>query len=497
MECPKYSGSKKDVKNEVRCNEGHRSTCVNVQLTIDEKRCNLPLLTTRAAEQQCLEHNNSKVDVCHSIEHCGNTNKKHIKMEINKHKLAVERHKLAIEKHELAIDECNDTMKHTSHENSPFPSNWNTELCMKPERGNMLVVQQFKEHGNSGKGNTFGIHNVGPSSEQDESNSEEHALEMDETSYESDVLSTDTVAESTSSEPPQLTVHSIVQTGSHIQTEDLVQCSTAVIFNDPTVIQSLPSSQSNTLVLTSVFNNPPVLTLGESVKADISIIDKVSPSDLLLPKSTQHGLTNNGSVLLNSPTQATLLLPSYYQDNEHLIPMAANNVPVYQNTSGFCAKPAPVHACQWQDCNEQFVTLDELVEHMNNIHVLVSKEPCQYSCHWKDCIRQGKGFNARYKLLIHLRTHTGERPHACHFERCDKRFSRLENLKIHCRSHTGEKPYLCPFEGCEKRYSNSSDRFKHTKTHIESKPYRCKIEGCFKQYTDPSSLRKHLKAHKL
>ena len=303
-----------------------------------------------------------------------------------------------------------------------------------------------------------------------------------------------------SSEPPQLTVHRIIQTGSHIMTsEDLVQCSTAVIFNDPTAIHSSLSSQSNTLVLTSVFNNTPILAVGEPAKTDMSIINKLNPSDLLLPKSDSDDLTNNGSVLLSSPSQTTLLIPSYYHENDHLIQVAPNSSPVYQNTSGpsLYSHLTKVHSCQWQDCEEQFLTVEQLVDHINSNHVLANKEACEYCCQWKNCVRRGKGFNARYKLLIHLRTHTGERPHACRFERCDKRFSRLENLKIHYRTHTGEKPYVCPFEGCEKRYSNSSDRFKHTRTHIESKPYRCKVDGCFKQYTDPSSLRKHLKAHKI
>ncbi|XP_037827890.1 zinc finger protein GLIS2 homolog [Lucilia sericata] len=150
--------------------------------------------------------------------------------------------------------------------------------------------------------------------------------------------------------------------------------------------------------------------------------------------------------------------------------------------------------CDWIDCGRYFDSLELLAHHVTLIHAVASLTDGLYYCRWSGCQRTERGFNARYKMLVHVRTHTKEKPHQCHL--CDKRFSRAENLKIHIRSHSGEKPYICTFEGCNKAYSNSSDRFKHTRTHSMEKPYMCKVPGCQKRYTDPSSLRKHVKTFK-
>ncbi|KAG8442777.1 hypothetical protein GDO86_011551 [Hymenochirus boettgeri] len=148
--------------------------------------------------------------------------------------------------------------------------------------------------------------------------------------------------------------------------------------------------------------------------------------------------------------------------------------------------------CHWEGCSREFDTQEQLVHHINNDHIHGEKK--EFVCRWLDCSREQKPFKAQYMLVVHMRRHTGEKPHKCTFEGCSKAYSRLENLKTHLRSHTGEKPYVCEHEGCNKAFSNASDRAKHqNRTHSNEKPYVCKIPGCTKRYTDPSSLRKHVK----
>ena len=70
------------------------------------------------------------------------------------------------------------------------------------------------------------------------------------------------------------------------------------------------------------------------------------------------------------------------------------------------------HACEWSGCHTVFGERAELVTHIEKTHI----EPLrgeEWTCLWADCSRLKKPFNARYKLLIHMRVHSGERPNKC------------------------------------------------------------------------------------
>ena len=89
-----------------------------------------------------------------------------------------------------------------------------------------------------------------------------------------------------------------------------------------------------------------------------------------------------------------------------------------------------------------------------------------------------------------MRTHTQERPYACPFAGCEKRFIQRSALSVHINVHTGERPFVC--SECLKAFADTSSLARHRRTHSGRRPYKCQVLGCEKEFCRRTTLTKHM-----
>lgn len=118
-----------------------------------------------------------------------------------------------------------------------------------------------------------------------------------------------------------------------------------------------------------------------------------------------------------------------------------------------------------------------------NKHLSVHSEDRHFKC--GEC---GKLFKRISHVREHIKIHSNERPFPCTI--CNKSFKTNNAAKVHIRTHTDILPYECYH--CNRRFREKGSLLRHVRMHTGERPYTCK--HCNQKFAEHGTLNRHLKA---
>ena len=166
-------------------------------------------------------------------------------------------------------------------------------------------------------------------------------------------------------------------------------------------------------------------------------------------------------------------------------------------------KSKPLKKCK--RCSMEFITKDELQDHMQAMHNdfrcsvcgALLKDQDELSDHIKkhdgkdplQCVECDKIFKKKGRLVPHMAIHTGEKAYQC--EQCGKEFIHHSSFRMHLIAHKDIRSKTCTT--CGVMFRSSSHLKQHVLTHTGDKPHGCPV--CGQKFAQRYNMMAHHRTH--